>query len=77
MIGLRRRPQPAPADVRRQRNHDLRALVSIVLANEALWGTDLTLLPGMLDAVAANLQGMLVDGTRATAAAMLGISEPS
>ena len=59
------------------KNHDLRALVSIVLANESLWGTDLTLLPGMLDAVAANLQGMLVDGTRATAAALLGIPDPS
>jgi tagaturonate reductase len=53
------------------KNRDLRALVAVVLANDALWGTDLTVLPGMLDAVAAHLQAMLVDGTRAAAASLI------
>ncbi len=56
------------------KNRDLRALVAVVLANDALWGTDLTVLPGMLDAVAAHLQAMLVDGTRAAAAALIETS---
>lgn len=52
------------------KNRDLRALVAVVLANDVIWGTDLTILPGLLDSVTAHLQAMLVDGMRAVACAV-------
>ncbi len=45
------------------RNHDIRVLVGTVLANESLWGRDLTLVPGMIDMVSAHLQNILVNGS--------------
>ena len=47
-------------------NHDLRVLVGTILANEALWGEDLTLMPGMVDMVTARLQSILTLGIRET-----------
>ena len=47
-------------------NHDLRVLVGTILANEALWGEDLTLLPGMIDIVTSQLQSILTLGVRET-----------
>ncbi len=49
------------------KNHDLRILVGTILANEHLWGRDLTLLPGMIDAVTAHLQNILVNGASVAA----------
>jgi tagaturonate reductase len=54
------------------KNHDLRALVAVVLANESLWGADLTTVPGLMDAVTANLQAMLVDGVRTACKTVTG-----
>lgn len=45
-------------------NHDLRVLVGTVLANETLWGQDLTILPGIVDNVSAQLQSLLFSGMR-------------
>jgi mannitol-1-phosphate/altronate dehydrogenase len=39
-------------------------MVRTILANDSLWGLDLTTLPGMTDAVAAGLQAILTDGMR-------------
>ena len=47
-------------------NHDLRVLVGTILANESLWGEDLTLLPGMIDIVTSQLQSILTLGVRET-----------
>lgn len=52
-------------------NHDLRVLVATILANENLWGEDLTLLPGMVDFVTTQLQSILVSGVRETVKALL------
>lgn len=52
-------------------NHDLRVLVGTILANEALWGEDLTLIPGMTDFITAQLQSILFSGTRATVQELL------
>ena len=42
-----------------------------VLANQTLWGEDLTAIPGMADTVAERLRSILQNGTRATVAALL------
>ena len=52
-------------------NHDLRVLVGTILANEALWGEDLTLLPGMVDMVTSRLQSILTLGVRETVTALV------
>ena len=51
--------------------NDPAALVSSVLANQALWGTNLSLIPGMNEAVAGHLQAILKVGARAAAVAAL------
>ncbi len=52
-------------------NHDIRILVGTIMANESLWGRDLTLVPGMTDAVAGYLQNILINGTRTAAKQLL------
>ena len=52
-------------------DNDLQAMVRTILANQSFWGEDLTAIPGMADAVAANLQAILQNGTRNTVAALL------
>jgi tagaturonate reductase len=52
-------------------NHDLRVLVGTVLANESLWGEDLTLMPGMIDIVTSQLQSILTLGVRETVTSLV------
>jgi tagaturonate reductase len=55
-----------------RRNHDLRVLVGTILSQESLWEQDLTLIPGLIDQVTAQLQNILVNGTKAAAQALSG-----
>jgi tagaturonate reductase len=57
-------------------NRDLRALVTVVLANDLMWGKDLTVIPGLIDAVTAHLQTILLEGPRKAAAAVVN-QEPA
>jgi tagaturonate reductase len=52
-------------------NHDIRVLAGTLLANESLWGQDLTLLPGMIDMVTAHLQNIMINGARAAVKSLI------
>ncbi len=54
-----------------RRSRDVRALVTAVLANDLLWGRDLTVLPGLVDAATAHLQTILTEGPRRAATVVL------
>ena len=54
-----------------RKNHDLRALVTIVLAKDEMWGADLTTIPALMGTVTAQLQTILLDGPRTAAASIL------
>jgi tagaturonate reductase len=51
---------------------NLCALAQAVLSQKGFWGQDLTLLPGMTQAIAAGLQAIEANGARAAAEAVLG-----
>lgn len=51
--------------------NDLSTLVAMVLGSEAMWGTDLTRISGMAEAVAGHLQKIVQEGARAAAVAAL------
>ncbi len=53
-------------------NHDIRILAGTIMANEKLWGQDLTLLPGMIDAVAAHLQNIMINGADGATKKLIG-----
>ena len=52
---------------------DLATLVATVLGSEALWGTDLTRIPGLAEAVTGHLQRIVQQGARAAAVAALAL----
>jgi tagaturonate reductase len=53
-------------------NRDAGEMVRAILANESLWGLDLTSLPGMTSAVAAGLQAIESGGMRHAVESILG-----
>lgn len=55
-----------------QHNHDIRVLVGTIMANDKLWGRDLTLLHGMIDAVSAHLQNILINGAEGAVKTLIG-----